>query len=180
MESRQIFTILKQILAILNLHFWAQGLWERHCLLSSKHLFIFKRIKPKPNSDTSEQPCELKTARINSTANTHGKELETKGAHPQSEAETTDVSPSLPPLSPFHSPSPSVFYLLLIFIWKGPISYFVAAWWWWDCQKVTALSAAQPCKLPAIDPAAWASWSVQSCFDFFSSGKEMNFSASSF
>lgn len=177
METRQIFDILKQILTIFNLCFWARGLGERHNF-SPNMCSFFKRIKHKPKNYTNEQLCDLKTARINWNTKTHLNELETKGAQPQSEAETTDLSPSLPPLSPFHSPFSSVFYLLLIFIWKGPISYYVAAWWWWDCQNVTALSTAQPCKLPTIDPATWASWSVQSCFDFFSSGKEMNFSAS--
>lgn len=158
--------------------FWGSGTLGE-ALLFSKHLLIFKRIKHKPKNYTNEQLYELKTVGINSKINTHLNEMETKGAQPQSEAEINDLSPCLPPLSPFHSPFSSVFYLLLIFSWKGPISYYVAAWQWWDCQNVTALSPAQPCKLPTIDPATWASWSVQSCFDFFSSGKEMNFSASS-
>lgn len=58
----------------------------------------------------------------------HLNELETKGAQLQSEVGNTDLSSSLPPLSPFHSHFSSVFYLLLVFIWKGPISYYVADW----------------------------------------------------
>lgn len=61
-------------------------------LLPSKHLLIFKRIKHKPNNYTNEQLCELKTAGINSNANTHVNELETKGAQAQGEADTTDLS----------------------------------------------------------------------------------------
>lgn len=67
------------------------------------------KAKHKPNNYTNEQLCELKTARMNSNANTHVNELETKGAQPPSEAETTDLSPSLPPLSPLPLPFPFSF-----------------------------------------------------------------------
>lgn len=78
------------------------------------------------------------------------------------------VLPLIPPSTSFSS----IFYILLVFIWKVPISYYVTDWWWWDCQNVTALSTIQPCKLPNIDPAVCASWSLQSCFDFFSFGEK--------
>lgn len=70
----------------------------------------------KPKNYSVGHHYQLKAARIKSNFNMHLNELETKGAQLQSEVGNTDLSSSLPPLSPFHSHFSSVFYLLLVFI----------------------------------------------------------------
>lgn len=144
---------------------------------------LFKKIKIicsfsgySTNIRINEHHNHLKAARINSNISKYWNEPETKGAQLQNKVEYTDLSRHLPfllyaPFTPL-SLQFSIFYSSLS-------ERDLSAIMWLTGSDETALSTAQPCKLPTIDPAACASWSVQSCFDFFSSGKEMNFSASS-